>query len=167
MKNEITTANYAVMCIEDYSSNHGNPDCSQDDYDTLEEAQAAFDSAIAEKYSEHGKTCEVQLWNFPVDEEPVMLKSQYQESELLPTDIIIVTYQHETYMNYCYSIKGVRKAQAGERYEDLHVSKDSTYSNWDEVFENEDVLIDAYASGSSIFGKIKSGTTILNDFLNQ
>lgn len=158
---------YAVRLVEDYDHNGGNPDSSSTEYATLSAATAAYEAEIKEEYKEHGKTCEVQLWNYKKDhDEPI--RSDYKKSALLPKDGVIVTYQHLTHINYCYAIVEIRKVNDGERYEDLNVSVDYTNRNWDVVYDSIGGMQLAYENAySTPMDKIQTGAYKIEEFLDE
>lgn len=170
MKN--TTAKFEVVLIEDYNENKGNPDVSSESFETLSEAEVAFENEIKSEYSENGKTCRVELRDLTENEDGEVadepIKEGYKASALLPKDGVVVTYQHRTYMNYCYSISEVRKVNDGERYEDLNVSVDHTNSNWDAVYDSIEEMQEAFEKGfSSPMDKINSGSSKVEEFLSE
>lgn len=167
-KCEHCSPSYTVMQVLNYESNKGNPDTESENFATLEDAKASYDELLTHKSTESGKTCEISLWKSDEDGAPLgeLLESDYQESEKLADESIIVYYKHVTYMNYAYKVLEVESGK-GKRYEDLTPNEDYTSATWSEVFDNVKDLQLAYEHGQGIFAKLQSGSSIVEAFLGE
>lgn len=161
---------YQVLIIENYNENEGNPDVYTREFNSLRDAKMYFKSESKKDYRENGKYCKIELWKCingeQVGDDPIMVKKL--NSPLLPDNGVIVTYEHVTYMDYCYKITDVRMVEAGERYEDLNVCLDSIMRPCDAVFDSVEQLKEFYENQSiHPFDKIKSGRFVINEFLHE
>lgn len=122
-------------------------------------------------FTENGKSCSVELWQVFLDDDDTELnreldRSYFKNSALLPENAIIVTFNHERYMNYAYKIEEVRTPFVGERYANLHPNNDKVGSSWDLVLANFEAFLTAYNNANMPpFNKIHSGRNIIEEFI--
>ena len=161
-------ATYEIHIITEIPDYNGNPKVEKEQYATKALALKTYKMLCKEKHTEHGKSVLVELYKITdEDSDDILLASEYLCPEKIPTGSVIVTYAHIRYLDYCYEVTGVRFANDGETYADLHADKKRTGSPVDKVFESFDNLDYEYNSGHGIFGKLQRGYSIIEEFLNS
>ena len=159
---------YQVVVTEDYSGNTGDPFSREvSTFETLEEARKDYEAEKGETPDTIGCYRTVELADLGEDlNDYEVLESETTEGDIIPTEAVIVSYHHLTYMNYAYQITEVRKPNFNERLSDLNPPVDHTYKTWDLVVSNIDELYSDYEHGNgSPFDKLQKGSSIVEEFL--
>lgn len=161
--------NYKVTLEENFEGNNGNPDYETFEFKYLKDARKKYRELLKVESDTHGVYTSIELVKVDENENVIAdIENDRISSALLPKDCVIVTFKHVRYMYYAYQIISVRFVEDGDRYEDLHVSKDYTSSHWDAIFKSVDELQDAYENGRYMpMDKINSGSSIIEEFLAE
>lgn len=154
---------YSVSFYQDYQNNNGNPVYSEKfEFDTLKEADAKM-SELMELEPELGLTNYARV----VDEDGIFYREDSNSGRYLKPTEIIITYHHDTYINYCYVIEDVKFADEGMKTSDLQYDRDITYQSVDLLFDSVEELEHAFIRRQSIFNKIKTGSHLINEFIEE
>lgn len=153
---------YKLSFYQDYQNNDGNPVYSEEfEFDTLKEADAKM-SELMELEPELGLTNYVRI----IDEDKTYREDSNSGRNLKPTEVI-VTYHHDTYINYCYVIEEVKFADEGMKTSDLQYDRDITFQSVDMLFDSVEELELSFIRRQSIFNKIKTGSHLINEFIEE
>lgn len=163
---------FTVEIRVDYLENKGNPVSSEaHSFDTIEEAEKAYQEALMPVDDENGILTIVSLYVGTDDDLfDKQLKSESRNSKELPTDGVIVYYRHHRYMGYAFQVKEIETVADSRKttYLDLPYSEDNTFATWATVYNDIVDFVTAYELGEGEpFNKLNSGSRVVREFLEE